>query len=117
MKTEHTPGPWEAKRDPYHYDTLSTVVGGEHRPNSNGQPNRRLIVQVGGFADWREQEANARMIEALPDLLEALQDLVQINEKHNESISKIIGRPLGWKDTYLDKARAAIAKATGKEEA
>src|SRR5690606_10253766 len=67
MKTELTPGPWEAKRDPAHYDTLSTVVGGEDRPNSNGQPNRRLIVQVGGFADWREQEANARLIAASPD--------------------------------------------------
>lgn len=51
-----------------------------------------------------------KLIEQKAVLLEALKDLVRINEEHNESISKIIGKPLGWKDTYLDVARKAIAK-------
>ncbi len=42
-------------------------------------------------------------------LVEALEGLVQINESHNESISKIIGRPLGWKDEYLNASRSALA--------
>jgi hypothetical protein len=42
-------------------------------------------------------------------LLEALADLVKINEQHNAEISALIGKPLGWKDTYLDAARAALA--------
>lgn len=51
---------------------------------------------------------------AAPDLLAALRDLVEVNENHNESIAKIIGKPLTWKDDYLDAARAAIAKAEGR---
>lgn len=46
---------------------------------------------------------------AVTDILaEALKGLVGVNEAHNEAISKIMGTPIGWKDTYLDAARAAI---------
>lgn len=54
------------------------------------------------------------LIAAAPDLLAALRGLVQINENHNESIAKIIGKPMSWKDDYLDAARAAIARAEGR---
>ena len=65
----HTPGPWNISSDPWHYDTLSTVTAGDKR---KVQPDRQMIVQVGGFADWREQEANTRLISAAPDLLRLL---------------------------------------------
>jgi hypothetical protein len=42
-------------------------------------------------------------------LREALEDLVKINKEHNEAVKKVMGRPLNWKDSYLDKARAALA--------
>lgn len=51
-------------------------------------------------------EANARLIAAAPDLLEALQALT------------VLFSPLAKDSTtanWIDKARAAIAKATGKE--
>ncbi|MGB5905764.1 MAG: hypothetical protein WBH00_23235 [Xanthobacteraceae bacterium] len=54
------------------------------------------------------------LLSAAPDLLAALKGLVQVNETHNEAIAKVIGRPLTWKDDYLDAARAAIAKAEGR---
>lgn len=44
------------------------------------------------------------------ELAEALEGLVRINEQHNEEISKIIGRPIGWKDDYLNKARDTLAR-------
>lgn len=43
-------------------------------------------------------------------LVEALAELVRINEEHNASIEAIIGKPFGWKDKYLDKARSILDK-------
>lgn len=48
------------------------------------------------------------------DLLEALEDLVRVNEQHNLSIQAVTGKPAGWKDDYLNQARAAIARARGE---
>lgn len=47
------------------------------------------------------------------ELAEALAGLVKINEEHNEAVSQIIKRPLGWKDSYLDAARKALATKEG----
>lgn len=44
-------------------------------------------------------------------LLEALEDLVRVNEQHNLAIQQVTGTPAGWKDDYLNRARAAIAAA------
>lgn len=41
-------------------------------------------------------------------LASALRKLVKINEEHNAACEKVIGRPVGWKDEYLDEARAAL---------
>lgn len=46
---------------------------------------------------------------AVEGLVKALEDLVKINEQHDDSISKIIGKPVGWKDNYLDNARSALS--------
>ena len=54
-----------------------------------------------GASDGSELEANARLIAAAPELLEALRDLA-------ESV-----RAAGITGPYLDAADAAIAKATG----
>ncbi len=51
----------------------------------------------------------------VPELLTALKDLVKICEQHDKSISDVIGKPIGWKDTYLDKARSIIAKVQGAQ--
>lgn len=117
---KHTPGPWRVEADPLHFDTLSTVTAGEtfEEQNKSKLLKRvsiyRLIVQVGGFAEVHEQEANTRLIAAAPELLEALSGLVAEHDSWNESVGKIIGRPVGWSGRYLDAARAAIAKAKGE---
>ena len=57
----HTPGPW----------TLPTVTCPDHVYDSTGN------VRICALEDrpWQEQDANARLIAAAPDLLAALQTL------------------------------------------
>ncbi len=116
MTEGHTRGPWK-----YGWETsarewaLVTNSAGSVVANVNSEsgPDAQSVPATRKMP----AEANARLIAASPDLLEALKGLVRINEQHNEAISKIIGRPFGWKDEYLTAARAAIAKAEGGEVA
>lgn len=89
--TKHTPGPWVAcgYGDYSDYDGKCRVVLGE------GGDIRTAVVL--GF-DTPENEANARLIAAAPDLLEALQDILDTG---------FAGGP------QAKRARAAIQKATG----
>ena len=59
--------------------------------------------------DWI-QNAAIEAAHEIKSLQKALERLVSINEQHNEAVAAIIGRPVGWKDTYLDEARALIKK-------
>lgn len=49
-------------------------------------------------------------------LREALSELVKTNEQHNEAVEAVIGRPLNWNDSYLDKARTVLAGTAAKED-
>jgi len=101
MRAKHTPGPWSVKSDPCHFDTLSSVVGGR----DNGKGWTPLMVEIGGLANVDEQEANARLVSAAPDLLSALEDLYEVTPDNE-------GGVLG---AACRMARYAISKATGKE--
>lgn len=98
----NTPGPWKARRDELHFGSVSTVVGGllETRQGIDAQ----LIVQVGGWASLREQEANTRLIAAAPTLLNAL---VKLLAECNNSLPYA-----QWGQGQL-AAYDAIAEATG----
>jgi hypothetical protein len=102
MNKKHTPGPWSVKSDPCHFDTLSSVVAGK----DNGKGWTPLMVEIGGLANVDEQEANARLIAAAPDLLSALEDLYAVTPDNE-------GCVLG---AACRVARYAIAKATNKEQ-
>ena len=103
MSAKHTPGPWRIKSDPMHFDTLTTVEGGAigvRKPFGV-----QMIVQVGGDSDFQEAEANARLIAAAPELLEALKEIIAAADGD------------GWNqlDASFATARAAIAKAEGEK--
>jgi hypothetical protein len=84
---------WTAERDDYHFDSLSTVTGGN------------LVIQVGGIkASLEELEAAARLIAAAPDLLAALMTVTPAPH---------FGEPQMQAGFYA-AARAAIARATGE---
>ena len=92
-EAKHTPGPWEYDYGRYirKEDTGGTIA---------------LMCESDGHVDPEHAtsmplEANARLIAAAPDLLEALQDL------------SISASESGYSGIVLDRARTAIAKAKG----
>lgn len=125
-KAKHTPGPWRLEADPAHFDSLTTVTGGQRmnaRPHA--WPAYPLTVQVGGMATLHEMQANAALLAAAPELLEAL--LVAHKRITEDRASYVWGAELpdGSMDTKdaailheaydskLAQIEAAIAKATG----
>lgn len=70
MDAKHTPGPWKTRINPDYFQR--TVYC--NRWNSN--PGKKTICTVRPYPRtdkaWGEAEANARLIAAAPDLLEAL---------------------------------------------
>lgn len=70
MTTKHTPGPWVVGPTD---DTVVTHLGADG--------TRYEIAQIDGDYNqpetWPEMEANARLIAAAPDLLEALKRITE----------------------------------------
>lgn len=97
MSNEHTPGPW----------SVSSIGAGFEIEDANGKPiaQTQQLAPVRRPEDHDERRANARLISASPDLLEALQlcALVCAGEAlHKQGLINA-----------LEKARAAMAKAKG----
>lgn len=92
---KHTPGPWQVA--PAFLDQVYSLPeftkARIQEPEANPY-DEALICETGG------NEANARLIAAAPELLEALQMLL---DETNAGT---------WDCLPIDKARAAIAKAT-----
>lgn len=97
----HTKGPWTASEHGAYgdYNGNSIVILGD---------DLRIAVVLG--YDNEETQANARLIAAAPELLEAVQALIDWNEAQTK---------LSFYDRMeqfnaaMDKARAAIAKVKG----
>jgi len=93
-ETTHTPGPW-------------LVTGGNATPCVNDLTGRDVA--------WPSRRrgypamANARLIAAAPELLDALRDVVSYY------VVRIGGKVDTRRAAALDRARAAIAKAEGGE--
>ena len=85
----HTPGPW----------TYAGRLGFGHLVDPN------IAVAYGGEGSGRtdQGEANARLIAAAPDLLEAVREIVATNRDGTWEADK---------EWLVEKARAALAKAT-----
>jgi len=87
----HTPGPWYAKR--IGRSTFWTVT---LDPEDDHGDIANLLRKLGSV----DNEADARLIAAAPDLLEALRPFAESPYK-------------GTTQQDVDRARAAIAKARG----
>lgn len=113
MNTQHTPGPWKVvtEHHPHHMGGKHTerriFTEWKHPQLKDCYPVVNTSLGIGEtkegkprFMCWLE-EADARLIAAAPELLEALEQLVMEREGHYSTQQ-------AW-----DEARAAIAKATG----
>lgn len=97
--SKHTPGPWQTDRNNVHAAQIATI---HHCLNNDWVE----VWSPEAFAASEEtQEANARLIAAAPELLDAL---IRLYNSH--SLSKPPGSP---KSDSQKQAEAAIAKATG----
>lgn len=92
-RVKHTSGPW----------TISGYYGApDHIAGPHGERLAVMGIRTSNYPP--EQWANARLMAAAPELLEALKELL----------------PQGWGDDTMDhipgvkKARMAIAKAEGR---
>lgn len=104
MNTKHTPAPWEARIDQIGIDIIQSKSGFG-------------ITQIGNYYELRKAnypieiaEANAKLIAAAPELLEALMPLVNFCS----AMPKDIFSQMGLKDLdyILNKSKDAIKKAT-----
>lgn len=119
MKAEHTKGPWVGIEDGKYRETpwildheddhgatwvpITNSAGRTIALVVNDDTQRPLKVHE------RETEANARLIAAAPELLEALEDLARLAE------AAMLEANRDWYDIDLElaDARAAIRKARG----
>jgi hypothetical protein len=96
--SKHTPGPW-----------LIDELAETQEPDFYGAPGDPNGYHAISTAGWRMTgfigDANAKLIAAVPELLEALQMLVQYSDFSNEAEHADFSR-------QLEKSRAVIAKAT-----
>ena len=106
----HTPGPWELFE---HSWSDSSICG--------GVKNSKKICSLSIYDDATEEnqselesemDANARLIAAAPELLEALQECVI----ELDCLMKTRPAYQGGMN-MVERAKSAIAKATGKESA
>lgn len=89
---KHTSGPWSEKS-----------IGAVYR-RFNGKGINQLMVEIkGGKGDEDECRANARLIAAAPELLEALESALKTAEFQKDPFR-----------SWHEEARRAIAKATTK---
>ena len=98
---KHTPGPWRIHR------YAACVVEGE---------DGRTVATTGGYSDNTsdgayvvENEANAHLIAAAPDLLATLKSTVIALEECADCLDS-------YRIGQLEAARSAIAKAEGRVE-
>ena len=112
----HTPGPWTITRMTREPETIlemdeSFIESSQGWANS-GMAGKRTVAIVGHWKDRPNPEADARLIAAAPELLEALENLVEIEARDNKGDPDYASTDT-WREEALEIARAAIAKARG----
>jgi hypothetical protein len=116
---DHTPGSWSFSRRSWkgEWDTHGNyyVVGDIHEPEQGVCEGYSVsVAQVVGTATSGDIPlANARLVAAAPELLEACQRLVAHLDHVRELVGNLQAREYKQSAAYLN-AVAVIAKATGQ---
>lgn len=107
--TKHTPGPWEYIPSNEHHGPYVSSYAGDVADCYTMSNPLAASIRNGGDSypvpfQGAEADANARLIAAAPDMLEALRDALELLERHY---------PKPARSGQIARARAAIAKAEG----
>jgi len=102
MKTKHTPGPWKIRRNQFEGRLACIGFVADEFTVGTSRPFLCQILSV----DHPQTEANARLIENAPTILEALQLMMTFEGLIAEH------RPAAVHT--IEMAKDAIAKATGE---
>ncbi len=108
MKAKHTPGPWYALRG-------QRNISIRHKTGDRLLPMVNVASVRGQFptdCPYGSSEANARLIAAAPELLDALIALLSVAPSKAPGAGLIVGAEEKHANA-LQAARAAIKKATG----
>lgn len=99
--SKHTPGPWSVVDG--HYPSMREIHGPSFKIN--------IVMSATdlNFQDYLSRSADARLIAAAPDLLEALDGMLM---EFNEKMAGVTHDELA----AIHAARRAIAKAKGEQE-
>ena len=95
---KHTPGPWKLNSLDSGTNDDGTIIG----------PNNTVITADIFGRNAEEAEANAHLIEAAPDMLNALKEAVELLESYLTDADREASPKGRW-----PVIRAAIAKAEG----
>jgi hypothetical protein len=98
MAKQATPGPWIVRQFP----VSRAVYVMDSIPDTDGRVVANLIAAPNTNPAW---EANAYLIAAAPELLEACRELIAWDDAN---------RSLDFPQKIIDLARAAIDKAEGR---
>lgn len=96
MEFKHTPAPWHVGSPSFKYKDTQIVRSA----------NESAIAHISHLRETGVAGANANLIAAAPELLEALIEMQRNVRKQ------------GWNDSYessMEKTRLAIAKALGQQ--
>lgn len=111
--SKHTPGPWHVVNGVDVFTSLGAKnAEGIEEPINDGWHVADCAMED---LSYRESNANARLIAAAPDLLEALELIVMERAWYRSE------RPEGYNiedrlNAWEETARAAIAKAKGEQQ-
>ena len=96
MSTQHTPGPWHLRLS---NNATPHIEHGDCFRDEVGELDNRICVMPAEIVQSFNSFANARLIAAAPELLEALQAIIDT----------------GLSTSKITAAKKAIAKATGEQ--
>jgi hypothetical protein len=92
----HTPGPWTTRESPEHWGRVDVIIHSE-----------ATDVATAWQGGTEANRANAKLIAAAPDLLEALEEALE--DWEDSHFDEEYPSRIEW----ADKARAALKKAKG----
>lgn len=102
---QHTPGPWQLVR----HSVTKTKIELNNHPTHSSCTVATLQPEDDNGAAIQMNDANARLIAAAPELLDALEELLECQKFGFNALAKQMDR----KGNAKIAARAAIAKAKG----